>query len=63
MTMLLTAFTMIAFAGVYALLMTMLGQRAEALVTALTGRPQTTRPKTTRPAVQPPAAARRLTFA
>jgi|PlaIllAssembly_1097288.scaffolds.fasta_scaffold3202412_2 hypothetical protein len=52
MTMLLTAFTMIAFAGVYALLMAMLGERAGALMTALSGRP-----------VQPPAATRRLTLA
>jgi hypothetical protein len=52
MTMLLTAFTMIAFASVYALLMAMLGERAGALMTALRGRP-----------VQPPLAARRLTLA
>ena len=39
MTMLLTAFTMLAFAGVYALLMAMLGERADALLTALSGRP------------------------
>jgi hypothetical protein len=39
MTMLLTAFTMLAFAGVYALLMVMLGERAGALMSALSGRP------------------------
>lgn len=53
MTMLLTAFTMLAFAGVYALLMTMIGQRADALLTALAGRPRQTQP----------TAARRLTLA
>jgi len=41
MTLLLTTFTMLAFAGVYALLMAMLGQRAEALAAALLGRPRT----------------------
>lgn len=51
MTMLLTAFTMIAFAAVYALLMAMLGERAGALMTALSGRPAQ------------PAASRRLTLA
>jgi hypothetical protein len=58
MTMLLTAFTMLAFAGVYALLMTMLGQRADALLTALTGRPVAQRS-----VAHPPVAARRLTLA
>jgi hypothetical protein len=53
MTMLLTAFTMLAFAGVYALLMAMLGERAGALLTALSGRPRDVQP----------AASRRLTLA
>lgn len=57
MTMLLTAFTMLAFAGVYALLMAMLGERAGALAAALSGRPRVL------PVSVQPAACRRLTLA
>ena len=39
MTLLLTALTMIAFASVYAVLLTMLGNSANALASALTRRP------------------------
>ena len=39
MTLLLTSFIMLAFAGVYALLLAMLGSRATDLGTALLGRP------------------------
>jgi hypothetical protein len=38
MTLLLTAFTMIAFAGVYAALLAMVGTRADAIFSALFGR-------------------------
>ena len=38
MTMLLTAFIMIAFAGIYAVLLAMLGNSASAIIAALTGR-------------------------
>ena len=38
MTMLLTGITMIAFAGIYAALFTMLGNSARLMATALTGR-------------------------
>ena len=38
MTLLLTAITMIAFAGVYAALLAMVGARADALFNALFGR-------------------------
>lgn len=38
MTLLLTAFTMIAFAGVYAVLLAMVGARSDALFNALFGR-------------------------
>jgi hypothetical protein len=37
--MLLTAVTSVAFAATYAVLMTMVGRRADALSTALLGRP------------------------
>ena len=39
MTLLLTAVIMVAFAGIYAVLLAMIGSRADALVTALVGRP------------------------
>jgi hypothetical protein len=38
MTLLLTAVIMVAFAGIYAVLLAMIGSRADALVTALVGR-------------------------
>jgi hypothetical protein len=38
MTLLLTALTMIAFAGVYAALLAMVGARSDALFNALVGR-------------------------
>jgi hypothetical protein len=42
MTLLLTVFTMVAFAGVYAGVLTMLGNSADAITSALFGRARQT---------------------